>query len=160
MRIVHIRSDNRESGVATDRVEELGLQVAGLTKAWREALDRRLQPLGLSRAQWQALVWLDRAGGALTQGELGERLDIRAPATVALVDRLARDGLVVRRGSASDRRVRMVVVTRRARALQRRIRLTALALRREVRKALTDAELDELRRLLGRTRARLEALDR
>ncbi|MGH8802187.1 MAG: MarR family winged helix-turn-helix transcriptional regulator [Casimicrobiaceae bacterium] len=143
-----------------DPVETFGLLVAGLTKSWRGALDRRLQPLDLTRVQWQALLWLDRAGGELVQGELGERLDIRAPATVALVDRMERDHLVIRREVAGDRRRKAVVVTARGRALLERIRSTALTLRSEVRKTLSDAELDTLCELLSRTRRHLEALKR
>ena len=143
-----------------DRVEELGLLVAGVTKSWRQELDRRLRPLGLTRVQWQALLWLDRAGGELVQGELAERLDIGAPATVTLIDRMERDGLVTRREVAGDRRLKAIVVTPRARALLERIRRTVLALRRELHAALGDAELDSLCVLLARVRAKLEALQR
>ena len=163
MRTIRIQ---RKSPAASDRpsagdpVEALGLLVAGVAKSWREELDRRLHPLGLTRVQWQALLWLDRAGGELVQGELAERLDIGAPATVALVDRMQRDGLVVRREVARDRRLKAVVVTARARALQERIRRTALTLRREVHATLSDAELETLCGLLARVRAGLEALKR
>ncbi|HEX7329075.1 MAG TPA: MarR family transcriptional regulator [Casimicrobiaceae bacterium] len=158
-----MRSKSREAAErlpASDPVEALGLLVAGVAKSWREELDRRLHPLGLTRVQWQALLWLDRAGGELVQGELAERLDIGAPATVALVDRMQRDGLVVRREVARDRRLKAVVATARARALQERIRRTALTLRREVRATLTDAELETLCALLARVRGGFEALRR
>lgn len=142
---------------AGDRVEALGLLVAGVTKSWRRELDRRLHPLGLTRVQWQALIWLDRAGGELVQGDLADRLDIGAPATVTLIDRMERDGLVTRREVAGDRRLKAVVVTPRARALLERIRRIALTLRRELHSALSDADLDTLCELLARVRAKLEA---
>jgi hypothetical protein len=41
------------SGAAPgDRIDSLGLLIHGLSKAWREELDRRLRPLGLTRVQW------------------------------------------------------------------------------------------------------------
>src|SRR5690349_24120243 len=57
-----------------DRLEALGLLIHGLSKTWREEMDRRLRPLGLTRVQWQALLWLSRAGGALSQRELSDLL--------------------------------------------------------------------------------------
>ena len=94
-----------------DRLESLGLLIHGLSKGWRQELDRRLKPLGLTRVQWQALLWLARAGGALMQRELSEHLEIGAPATVALVDRMERDGLVMRSAVPGDRRRNSVTLT-------------------------------------------------
>src|SRR5512146_3598593 len=93
MRNTHIQMatgrphSSRASRAATpDPIESLGLLIHGLAKGWREELDRRLRPLGLTRVQWQALLWLSRGGGTLVQRELSGCLDIGAPATVALVD--------------------------------------------------------------------------
>src|SRR6185437_7564901 len=81
--------------------------------------------------QWQALLWLSRRGGALMQRELADALEIGAPATVALVDRMERDGLVARSAVPGDRRRNAVVLTPRARRL-----LTKLALRLSPRSVL------------------------
>ncbi|HET8585598.1 MAG TPA: MarR family transcriptional regulator [Casimicrobiaceae bacterium] len=142
----------------TDRVESLGLLILGLSKAWREELDRRLRPLGLTRVQWQALLWLSRAGGALVQRELSERLDIGAPATVALVDRMERDGLVARSAVPGDRRRNAVVVTAKARRLQATIEATAQELRREIVGALSRDEINTLHALLAKAKTRIDAL--
>lgn len=151
------RSDaSRAAG--TDRVESLGLLILGLSKAWREELDRRLRPLGLTRVQWQALLWLSRAGGALVQRELSERLDIGAPATVALVDRMERDGLVARSAVPGDRRRNAVVVTAKARRLQATIEATAQELRREIVGALSRDEINTLHALLAKAKTRIDAL--
>src|SRR5262245_28662523 len=126
---------------AQDRVESLGLLIHGLSKGWREELDRRLRPLGLTRVQWQALLWLSRAGGAMMQHELGSLLDIGAPATVALVDRMERDGLVERAPVPGDRRRNAVRITASARRLQKAIEATATRLRRDVLSGLTRDEV-------------------
>jgi len=141
-----------------DRIEALGLLIHGLSKAWREELDRRLRPLGLTRVQWQALLWLSRADGALVQRELSEVLDIGAPATVALVDRMERDGLVTRSAVPGDRRRNAVVVTAKARRLLKTIRAAAGQLRKEVAAGLTREEIDSLCALLGKARAQIDAV--
>jgi MarR family transcriptional regulator for hemolysin len=142
----------------SDRLEALGLLIAGLSKAWREELDRRLRPLGLTRVQWQALLWLSRAGGALVQRELSDLLEIGAPATVALVDRMERDGLATRSAVPGDRRRNAVVLTAKARRLLTTIEATAGQLRREVMSGLTRDEIATLCALLGRAKQRIDAL--
>jgi MarR family transcriptional regulator for hemolysin len=142
----------------TDRLESLGLLIHGLSKAWREELDRRLRPLGLTRVQWQALLWISRAGGALVQRELSDLLDIGAPATVALVDRMERDRLVARSAVPGDRRRNAVLLTPRARRLLKTIEATAGQLRREVVSGLSRDEVDTLCTLLGKAKQRVDAL--
>ena len=145
-------------GGASDKLEALGLLLAGLSKAWREELDRRLRPLGLTRVQWQALLWVSRAGGALVQRELSDLLEIGAPATVALVDRLERDGLATRSAVPGDRRRNAVVLTSKARRLLTTIEATAGELRREVMSGLTRDEINTLHALLAKARQRIDAV--
>jgi MarR family transcriptional regulator for hemolysin len=153
------RSRVHAPGAASgDRIESLGLLIHGLSKAWREELDRRLRPLGLTRVQWQALLWLSRAGGALVQRELSDFLDIGAPATVALVDRMERDGLVARSAVPGDRRRNAVALTAKARRILRTIQATAGELRREVMRGLTRDEVNTLCALLGKAKQRIDAL--
>lgn len=144
--------------VPSDRLEALGLLITGLSKSWREELDRRLRPLGLTRVQWQALRSLSRAGGTLVQRELSELLEIGAPATVALVDRLERDGLATRSAVPGDRRRNAVVLTAKARRLLTTIEATAGELRREVMSGLTRDEINTLCALLAKARQRIDAV--
>jgi len=138
--------------------ESLGVLVNRVAKAWREELDRRLRPLGLTRVQWQALLLIARAGGALTQREIAEQLDIGAPATVALVDRMERDGLVERTAVPGDRRRNAVRTTPSSRRLLARIESAAGTLRREILGGLTRQEAETLHALLTKASARIEAL--
>jgi MarR family transcriptional regulator for hemolysin len=147
-----------ERAAPADHVESLGLLILGLSKAWREELDRRLRPLGLTRVQWQALLWLSRGGGALVQRELSDLLDVGAPATVALVDRMERDGLVTRSAVPGDRRRNAVVLTAKARRLLTTIEAIAGELRRDVMGGLTRDEIDRLHALLAKAKQRIDAL--
>lgn len=148
----------RRSSAPADRLEALGLLILGLSKSWREELDRRLRPLGLTRVQWQALLWLSRAGGTLVQRELSDCLEIGAPATVALVDRMERDGLVARCAVPGDRRRKAVVLTPNARRLLTTIEAAAGQLRREVMSGLTRDEINTLCALLGKAKLRIDGL--
>ncbi|HSU44607.1 MAG TPA: MarR family transcriptional regulator [Casimicrobiaceae bacterium] len=164
---MHIESAPRRAATAArgtrppsppDRLESLGILISGLSKAWREELDRRLRPLGLTRVQWQALLGLSRSGGRLVQRELSDYLEIGAPATVALVDRMERDGLVTRSAVPDDRRRNAVVLTPKARRLLASIESAAGKLRREVMSGLTREEVDTLFTLLGKAKQRIDAI--
>jgi MarR family transcriptional regulator for hemolysin len=140
------------------QAENLGVLLHGVAKAWREELDRRLRPLGLTRVQWQALLLLARAPAGLTQREIADALDIGPPATVALVDRMERDGLVARTPVPNDRRRNAVRATPASRRLLTRIESTAGTLRREVLAGLSASEVATLTGLLLKARARIETL--
>jgi MarR family transcriptional regulator, transcriptional regulator for hemolysin len=139
-------------------LDSLGLLVHGVAKCWREELDRRLRPLGLTRVQWQALLMISRAVEGLTQRELGDVLDIGAPATVALVDRMERDGLVERTAVPGDRRRNSVRATAASRRLFTRIEATAGVLRQEILGGFSTEELRTLQRLLTKAKQRIEAV--
>jgi MarR family transcriptional regulator for hemolysin len=162
MRTTHVQSvapaQRRAASPAAspDRLESLGLLIHGLSKGWREEMDRRLRPLGLTRVQWQALLWLSRAGGALVQRELSDFLEIGAPATVALVDRMERDGLVTRAAVPGDRRRNSVTLTARSRRLLKTIEATAGELRRDVVSGLTRDEIRSLCSLLAKAKQRID----
>jgi MarR family transcriptional regulator for hemolysin len=138
--------------------QTLGILLNRVAKAWRAELDRRLRPLGLTRVQWQALLMIARADHALTQRELAEGLDIGAPATVSLVDRMERDGLVERSAVPGDRRSKAVRATPASRRLLGRIESTAGTLRREIIGGLSRDELAQLHGLLAKAHARIEAV--
>ena len=66
-----------------------GLKLAELSRLWRQALDARLRPLGLSQARWAALIHLSAYPDGLTQGRLALRVGIRDSTLVPQLDALA-----------------------------------------------------------------------
>jgi DNA-binding MarR family transcriptional regulator len=121
-------------------------------------LARVMQPyfarFGISGSQWGILRVLHRAEtdgeSGLRLTDLGERVLIRPPSVTGAVDRLQRQGLVVRDPSAKDQRVKQVRLTSGGRRLVGRVLKghaeqvsTALA-------ALSLSEQKELLRLLER----------
>ncbi|WP_428309772.1 MarR family winged helix-turn-helix transcriptional regulator [Hydrocarboniphaga sp.] len=88
--------------------DQLIALVRDLTRSLRADIDSRLEPMGLSQAQWRPLLILHKAGGPLSQTELARQLDIEAPSLVRLLDRLAEKNWIERRSAPGDRRVRQV----------------------------------------------------
>ena len=65
----------------------LGFLVADLARLLRRSMDRRLQSLGLTQAQWRAIVHLSRSEG-ITQAMLAEALEIQPITLTRLIDRM------------------------------------------------------------------------
>lgn len=140
----------------TDSNENLGQLLGSTARAWRLALDRRLQPLGLSRARWLVLLHLANADRPLSQKELAARLEVEGPTVVGLLDRMEADGWLTRQPSDEDRRSKRVTLTPRAQDVIRPIRSTAAGLRSELFEGLTDAELETCAKVLCHIKAAAE----
>lgn len=82
--------------------------------AWRNLLDLRLKPLGLSQAKWRTLLYLSLARKPLTQTELAHQMGIEGATVVGLIDRLEKEGWVDRRIQLDDRRVRNIHLTQKS----------------------------------------------
>ena len=94
--------------------ETFGLLLHCTARAWRQKLDQRLKPMGLSQAKWRTLMHLSLAGDALTQAEIAVRLGVEEPSVVTLLHRLEREDWITRSNSQRDRRCKMVLLGRRA----------------------------------------------
>src|SRR5881396_3981331 len=125
-----------------ETAETLGQLLHGTARAWRQKLDDRLKPMGLSQAKWRTLMHLSIAQDALTQAEIAARLGVEEPSVVTLLHRLEREGWVTRKSSPHDRRCKIVHLGQRAQRVITPIKTAADELRHEL---LADIPASELR---------------
>lgn len=137
--------------------ERLPQQLRDVSRAWRALADRRLAPLGLTQAQWRALLYASRSAAPMSQTELAELLGIETPSLVRLLDKLCAAGWLQRKPCPQDRRARRIHVTRHARALIDQIEAVATGIRQELLGHLSQAELQHTVATLGKVQAALEA---
>jgi MarR family transcriptional regulator for hemolysin len=102
------------------------------SRAWRQAVDRRLKYLGVSQASWMTIATAAKARQPLSQSELADKLAVEGATMVAMIDRLVKAGLVVREASTSDRRVKRVILTQAGMQIYEKVRTEAAALRKEL----------------------------
>ncbi len=133
----------------TDLEERFSGALHNTSRAWRQALDRRLKYLGFSQASWMTIAVAAKSPAPLSQSELADRLGVEGATMVAMVDRLVKAGLAVREPSTTDRRVKRVVLTQSGHLLYEKVRAEAAAFRKELlahmepRKLLAATELLE-----------------
>lgn len=80
------------------------------SKIMADAFNERLMSKGVTRVQWLALYFLGQEE-PMSQSELAEKMGIKGSTVTRLIDRLEREGYVVRQKEPDDRRVTMIVLT-------------------------------------------------
>jgi len=125
--------------------------ITDIARRYRVVFDARVKHLKLSRSEWFLLGHLRYFNGS-TQQELCEVMDLTKGGMGKLVDRLERDGLVVRSEDANDRRTRRVHLTKGALALEDELRAHSKAVEMAAVSALSAAELAVFNELLTKVR--------
>ncbi len=108
--------------------------IARAARQWRRAVDRRLQPFGLTEATWLPLIHIARSPTPMRQKDLSASLVLDGSSVVRLLDALETAGLIERREEDGDRRAKTIVLTAQAQAIidqvesaSREVRTAALA---------------------------------
>jgi MarR family transcriptional regulator, transcriptional regulator for hemolysin len=130
-----------EPRIAFDLDERFENALRNTAMAWRQAIDRRLRRLGVSRVGWITIAAAMQARSPLSQSILADRLAISRASLVKTIDCLAKNGLVKRESSASDRRLKRVVVTDAGAHLYSLLKDEVAAVRRQM---LAIVELEKL----------------
>ena len=125
----------------SDLEERFSDALHSTSRAWRQAVDRRLKYLGVSQASWMTIAFAAKARSPLSQSELADKLGVEGATMVAMIDRLVHAGLVLRQASTTDRRVKRVVLTPAGAKIYERVKAEAAALRKEL---LTDTDPKKL----------------
>ena len=120
-----------------------GVLLTETARMFRKLLDRRLQPLGLSRAQWSVLAILAHRDG-LSQSQLAEILEVEKTTTGRLVDQVEKRGWVERRPIPGDRRLWGVYLTEQARPLIGEVERIVLNTRLDVLDGLSPTQQRDL----------------
>jgi MarR family transcriptional regulator for hemolysin len=128
--------------------DSLSLLIGRVAKELSRAFDDVLVADGGSTPTWQVLRALS-AGDHRTQAELAAAVGVRQPTLTHHLDALERAGLVTREREDANRRVQRVTVTESGEHLFLRLRRAAASFDGRLRAGLDDAEVAELRRLLG-----------
>ena len=123
--------------------ERFAKALHGASRAWRQAMDRRLRHLGLSQAGWMPLAIAAKSDPAPSQSELADKLGVEGATMVAMVDRLVKAGLVQRETSSTDRRVKRVILTSAGAESYAKLKVQATQLLQEM---LHDIDANELLR--------------
>jgi MarR family transcriptional regulator for hemolysin len=117
-----------------------GHRLGHASRRWRQAVDERLQPFGLTDATWLPLLHVARSRGPMRQKDLADLLGINCSTLVRLIDALDHAGLVERQ-TDGDRRARTLHLTPRGRVLVEQVEAVVAEIRQQVLAGISDEEL-------------------
>jgi len=120
----------------------------------RKLIDRRLQPFGLTRAQWSVMAMLASRDG-LSQSELADELEIEKSTAGRLIDHVEANGWIERRPIAGDRRQWGVHLTPQARPLIETVETVILETRAEMLDGLSPEQQVQAAEILRLVKANL-----
>jgi len=133
----------------------LGYMVRQTHRAFTRSLQARIAPHGVSIGMWYFLRVLWQEDG-ISQRELSHRVGMMEPTTASALNNMERKGLVRRLRNRSDRRIVNVFLTERGRALKERLLPLARRVNELAVTGLSEAELAQLRLLLGKLQRDLD----
>lgn len=122
--------------------------VARAARQWRRAVDRRLQPFGLTEATWLPLIYVARSRTPMRQKDLAAALTLDGSSVVRLLDALEASGHIERRGEGSDRRAKTIILTARAWSIIEQVETVSREVRNATMHGLTDDDLAVATRVL------------
>jgi MarR family transcriptional regulator for hemolysin len=88
----------------------VGTRLTLVARQLWQRFDRRVEGIGVSRAQWRVIAAVASHPGAM-QRMIAELLEISEVTAGRLIDRLCAEGYLERRSSATDRRARSLHLT-------------------------------------------------
>lgn len=137
-----------------DPYESLGFHCNLTLKSFVSSLEGKLKGTGVSQAQFRALAHLV-ATGPLSQSELAARLSITPATAVRLLDRMERDGWVIRRADLDDGRVKRIELTDKATAVWEKVSTAGRQLLNEAYAGVSPDDIEAVKRILAQVRHNL-----
>lgn len=124
-----------------------GFLLTDSARLLRKLIDRRLQPLGLSRAQWSVLAILSNHEG-VSQSQISQELEIEKSTAGRLIDQVEKSGWIERRPIPGDRRLWSIHLTDQARQLLVEIERVIMHAREDMLRGLSKEQQNILTDLL------------
>jgi len=122
-----------------------------------DIMGRHFARFGLSQPKFNAMMQMRQAGDqGLALSELGERMLVSRANITGLIDRMERDGLVVRKADPKDRRIHRATLTAKASNLLDDIQPIHADFTRRVMSVLSIHEKNQLTELLHKLRLEME----
>ncbi len=96
-------------------------KISQLTKLKRQLVDQQMQPLNLSRTQWQVLAWLNILGTPCTQQGLLKALDLDRAQLARVLEYFDEKKIIKRTALPDDRRSLSITLTPSGKTLLKKV---------------------------------------
>lgn len=137
--------------------QSVGYWLTMATQSIRRVLSQRLAEQEVTLRQWEVLVWLARHP-ELSQSQLAECMGIEPPTLAGVVNRMERDGWILKTNCEDDRRRCKLHPTAKAEAIWSRSATLAHEVRAQAIAGISAEDLATLKRVCDTIRDNLSAV--
>ena len=96
-----------------DLEKSIGFVINRTGKALIYVFDQELRKsFGITFGQWKIIITLANNNDGLTQKEIAEKLGLEGPTIIPIIDKLEKDGFVIRIADKNDRRNNRIFLTK------------------------------------------------
>ncbi|MDI3481913.1 MAG: MarR family transcriptional regulator, organic hydroperoxide resistance regulator [Tepidanaerobacteraceae bacterium] len=117
------------------------------SKMMADAFNKRLIELGITRVQWIALYYLGKYEG-INQKDLAKKMNIKGSTVARLLDRMEKEGAVIRQVDPQDRRIIRLKLTEKGRELRERFLPECEKMTENFARGITHEEIEIFTRVL------------
>lgn len=128
---------------------QVGLCMTVVARLQRNAFDRKVATLNVTRSQWAMIAIVARHPGS-TQRTIAEYLQMSEASAGRLIDRLCADGLLERKDRRDDRRARAVYLTEKAEPVLKKLGDIAAESEQRMFTGFSEEEIDQLLNFMER----------
>lgn len=127
-----------------DYEDSIGYWIMGAAHELQRALNEELAEHGITFRQWEVLALISLKGDQ-SQSELAEQMRLEAPTLVGVLDRMERDGWIIRVTDPEDRRRKLVRPTSQVEPVWSRMIECARSIRARATEGILSEDLVTLR---------------
>jgi len=131
-----------------DYKNSIGLILRTADKSLERALDSELRErCKLTGSQWKVIIVLAIREG-ISQKELADLISVESPTLVPIIDKMEKNGFLIRNPNQTDRRSNSIVLTKKSLDLVEGIVNTILDFRSMITKGISKENIDSARKAL------------
>lgn len=118
-------------------------------KKLADCLEKRLNYYNITRTQWIALYYIS-TNKMITQRQLADKMSLREPTVVRLLDKMEGLGWIIRLNSEDDKRIKLLILTDEGQKIETEMLNVAEKFRNDVIKDIPPEELDTYNSVLNK----------
>ncbi|MEA4900299.1 MarR family transcriptional regulator [Desulfitobacterium sp.] len=124
-------------------------------KLLADCFEKRLNIYNITRTQWIALYYIS-INEIVTQKQLADKMSLKEPTVVRLLDKMEALGWVIRENSEKDKRAKLLKLTEKGQKIETEMLDVAEKFRNDVISGITPEELDNYKSVLDKMLKNIE----
>lgn len=120
-----------------------------------DCFEKRLNYYNITRTQWIALYYIN-INKPITQKQLADKMSLKEPTVVRLLDKMEALGWVIRVNSDNDKRIKLLSLTDNGQQIEKDMLDVAVKFRNDVINDISSKELESYKSVLNKMLSNIE----